>query len=181
MFLFAVQKTEFSIRVFNLETPIYIIGKAVRIVHGSPEHGETINALISDYFGDDIPSIIPNRKKPTMRFGICAEFTNETGEFTYMIGDQIIGQIGKKIPAATRSYEIPAGYYACVTFSAPDIESITGKSLGEGYDKLFGWLESSEEWESTVGGTVAYEVYDDERFEVPSYPQMDIWTPVRKR
>ena len=177
---FMDNKTEFLIRVFTLENPIYIVGRSIRIKHGSPEHEPGIKSLISGYFGDDVPSIIPNRSFPLMRFGICAEFEPETGEFTYMMGDQI-GQPGANylLPETTRSYIIPSGEYACITFSAPDIGTLTESKIGEGYDRLFGWLRESE-WESSTEG-VAYEVYDDERFEVPSWPEMDIWTPVKRK
>lgn len=177
---FMDNKTDFSIRVFHLENPIYIVGRGVRIKHGSPEHMPSINSLISGYFGDDVPSMIPNRNLPIMRFGICAEFTPETGEFTYMMGDQIRQPVADDLlPETTRSYVIPSGEYACITFSAPDIGALTGAKLGEGYDRLFGWLSESE-WENSMMG-VAYEVYDDERFEVPSWPEMDIWTPVKRK
>lgn len=181
LFDFMERKTEFNIRIFSLYTPIYVIGRAARIVHGSPEHMPTIQSLISDFYGDDVPSMIPNRKEPAMRFGICAEFIPQTREFTYMMGDQTFSQIeNMKLPDSTRSYVIPSGDYLCVTFSAPDTETITSSALGEGYDKLFGWLGSSDEWESSSLG-VAYEVYDNERFEVPSYPEMEIWTPIKPK
>ena len=180
----AQKKTELLIRVFYLENPIFVTGRAVRVLYGSPEHNgpeSKLSALVSDYFSDDVPSMIPDRKEPVMRFGICAEFAPATGEFTYMMGDQTLRQIkDEQLPATTRNYLIPAGHYACVTFSAPDIDSIIAKMLGEGFDQLFRWLGASDEWESSVHG-VAYEVYDDERFEVPSWPEMDIWTPVKKK
>ncbi len=181
LFSFIEQKAEFNIRVFYLEKPIYIIGRAARIVHGSPEHWPMVESIISDYFGDDVPSIIPNRKVPTMRFGICAEFTPETREFTYMMGDQVEKQVENDyLPTSTRSYEIPSGHYACITLSALNTEALTGPVLEEGYGKLFEWLGKTEDWVSPTGGAIAYEVYDDERFEVPSWPEMNIWTPVKK-
>ncbi len=174
-------ETKFNISVFHLENPIYVIGRAARIVHGSPEHQPTIESLISNFYGDDVPSMIPNRREPGKRFGICAELNIETAEFTYMMGDQTLSNIDDvEIPKTTRSYVIPAGDYACVTFSASDTETLTTKTLGRGYDELFGWLGSSKEWENSVMG-VAYEIYDDERFETPSWPEMDIWTPVKKK
>ncbi len=171
-------ETKFEISVFHLDNPIYVIGRAARIIHGSPEHQPTIKSLISDFYGDDVPSMIPNRREPGKRFGICAELNIEIAEFTYMMGDQTLSSIEEvELPTSTRSYVIPAGDYACVTFSASDIETLTTQTLGRGYDELFGWLGSSNEWESSVMG-VAYEVYDDERFEIPSWPEMDIWTPI---
>lgn len=181
LFKFMERKTELNIRIFNLDTPIHVIGRAARIIHGSPEHMPTIQSLVSDFYGDDVSSMIPNRKEPIMRFGICAEFSPQTGEFTYMMGDQTLLQTDNvELPASTRSYIIPSGDYLCVTFSAPDIETITSSTLWEGYDKLFGWLEKSDEWENSAFG-VAYEVYDNERFEVPSYPEMEIWTPIKRK
>ena len=177
---FMDNKIDFSIRVFTLENPIYIVGRSIRIKHGSPEHEPSMKSLISGYFGDDVPSIIPNRNLPIMRFGICAEFVPETGEFTYMMGDQVGQPVADDLlPETTRSYIIPSGEYACITFSAPDIGVLTESKLFEGYDRLFGWLSESE-WESSMVG-VAYEVYEDERFEVPSWPEMDIWTPVKRK
>jgi predicted transcriptional regulator YdeE len=176
------KKPEFEISVFMLDEPIYIIGRGARVKHGTPEHQPAIDALIEGFFGDDVPSMIPDAKKPVMRFGICAEFTPETGEFTYMMGDRVEQAIEDgQLPETTRSYIIPAGEYACVRFSAIDKKTLISGFLGEGYGKIFDWVGSSEEWVSTVGGTVAYEVYKDERFEVPSYPEMEIWTPVKKK
>jgi len=175
------RKIEFNIRVFNLENDISVLGRSARTKHGSPEHMPTIQGLIEDYFGDDVPAMIPNHLMPPMRFGICAEFSPESGEFTYMMGDQTTEPVAEnEIPNTLRSYVIPAGYYACVTFSAPDIETITTQSLGSGYDELFGWLGQSNEWESSTMG-VAYEVYENTRFEVASWPEMDIWTPVKRK
>jgi DNA-binding transcriptional MerR regulator len=180
VFEFTQNKTEFSVRVFYLEKPIYIVGRSIRVKHGSPEHFPSIESLISDFFADDVPAMIPERNLPVMRFGICAEFTPETGEFTYMMGDQTKQLISDaSLPERTRNFIIPSGYYACVTFSAPDMGELTGAKLSEGYNRLFGWLGESE-WENSEMG-VAYEVYEDERFEVPSWPEMDIWTPVKRK
>lgn len=174
-------ETEFNIHVFHLDAPINVIGRAVRVVHGSPEHMSSVKSLIENFFGDDVSSMIFNKREPVLRFGICAEHNPSTGEFTYMMGDQTLQDSeNMKIPETTRSYVIPVGDYACVTFSAPDVETITNATLEEGFDHLFGWLGSSEEWESSVLG-VAYEVYDNERFEVPSWPEMEIWTPVKRK
>ena len=175
------KQTEYHVRVFRLEKEIWVIGRGVRIKHGSPEHMPSIQNLIENFFGDDVPAIIPHHMEPAFRFGICAEFTPETGEFTYIMGDQTSKPVGNDVlPDTLRGYMIPAGDYACVTFSAPDIETITIQALGLGYDKLFGWLGDSAEWENSGMG-VAYEVYEDKRFEVASWPEMDIWTPVKRK
>ena len=175
------KKTEYKIRIINLEKDILVTGCGVRVKHGSPEHMPAIQGLIENYFGDDVPAIIPNRSVSVMRFSICAEFTPETGEFTYMMGDQVTeAASGGAIPDTLRSHLIAAGDYACVTFSAPDVETLTTQQLMPGYDKLFGWLSNSEEWESSDMG-VACEVYEDKRFEVASWPEMAIWTPVKRK
>ncbi|MCL2060977.1 MAG: MerR family transcriptional regulator [Oscillospiraceae bacterium] len=191
------KKTEYIIRTINIAEDILVIGRGARIKHGSPEHMPTIRRLIENFFGDDVPAMVPNRHEPAMRFGICAEYDPKTHEFTYMMGDQATtpaatnaastnaavtnaaATTAAPLPDTLRSYVIPAGDYVCVTFSAPDIETITTKALGPGYDELFSWLGSSTEWESAVHGE-AYEVYDDKRFEVASWPEMDIWAPIKK-
>ncbi|MCL2057587.1 MAG: MerR family transcriptional regulator [Oscillospiraceae bacterium] len=193
------KKTEYIINVINIAKDIFVIGRGVRIKYGSPEHMPSIRKLIENFFGDDVPAMIPNHVEPTMRFGICAEYAPETGEFTYMMGDQAKAPAPASATASTttastasttaaapplpdtlRSYVIPAGDYVCVTFSAPDIETITTKALTPGYDELFQWLGRSGEWESAAHG-VAYEVYDDKRFEVASWPEMDIWAPIKRK
>ena len=175
------KKTEFSIRILRLDEPIHVVGRAARVKPGTPEHMPTIDSLISGFFGDDVPASIPRRKTPGLRFGICAKWDEAAREFTYMMGDQTLDRLSDgELPPATRRYEIAAGDYACVTFAGPDNPSVTGPLLGEGYKRLFDWLKASDEWESAVQGA-AYEVYEDERFEVPSWPEMDIITPVRRK
>ncbi len=84
------------------------------------------------------------------------------------------------LPDTLRGYEIPAGDYAFVTFSAPDVERVTCEALMPGYDELYSWINNSDEWE-TIDAFVAYEVYDDNRFEVASWPEMDIWAQVKRK
>jgi len=172
------REKEHSIRVINLEHPVYVVGRATRVKYGSPEHMPAINGLIENFFGDDVPASIPDKIEPGVRFGICAEFSSETGEFTYRMGQQVNAPPPEyDIPGGTRLYTIPAGNYACITWSAQNIEATVADMP---YGEISEWIVNSEEWD---GGdrTAAYEVYDDERFEVPSWPEMDIWMPVKEK
>jgi predicted transcriptional regulator YdeE len=175
------KKTEFTIGIMRLDEPIHVVGRAARVKPGTPEHMPTIERLISGFFGDDVPASIPRRKTPALRFGVCAEWDEATRTFTYMMGDQTLDCLSdEELPQATRRFEIEAGDYASITFAGPDNPAVTGPLLGEGYKRLFDWLKASDQWESAVRGA-AYEVYEDERFEVPSWPEMDIITPVRRK
>jgi len=175
------KETEFVIRIFHLEKQIWVTGCGVRVQYGVPEYMPAIQHLIENFFGDDISSIIPHRVIPSMRFGVCMGFSAKTGEFTYMMGDQVHKFAEESdLPDTLRNCTITAGDYACITFSAPDIEIITSKTLWEGYDRIFQWIRNSEEWDISEAGA-ACEVYDSNKFEVPSWPEMDIWIPIKKR
>ena len=173
------KETGFEFKVFYLDTPIYIVGCST----GSVEYGSRmpkIEGLITDYFGNDIPSTINHRIIPTMRFGIVEETGSNPHEIQYIMGDQVQQMEDiENLPGSLINHIIPAGNYACVTFSGPNNKSVTGAILEEAYGKMFGWVGDSEEW--AFGKHVSYEIYDDQRFDVPSWPEMDLWVPVNKK
>lgn len=168
------RKTEFVYDVFELARHICVVGRAARMKAGSPEHMPTIEAIIEGFYGDDAPALISGRVADGLRFGICAEFDHIDGTFMYMMGDEVLP--GSDIPEGMRAYVIPPGHYARLRFSARDTETLTGPTLDEANDRIYKCIEADPLWRS--GGVMDYEVYPADRFEVPAWPEMELWVPV---
>ncbi len=172
------EKTGFNCDIFHLSEPIPIVGCAARVVFGTPEHMPTIDRLIGDFFAQDVPATIPGRVVPCLRLGICAEWTPETGTFTYMMGDQV--ESIADLPAGTRGFTLPAGDYARVRFSAPDKGQLVGPALGEGYARIGTFIDGLDAWRRS-DLLIDAEVYEARRFESAAWPEMDIWTLLEKK
>lgn len=168
------RNTEFFYDVFELDRPVTVVGRAARIKAGSPEHMPAIEALIEGFYGDDAPAMIPGRVADGLRFGICAEFDRATGMFTYMMGDETAP--GTEIPGGMRAYTILPGKYARLRFSAKDTETLTGPVLGEANERIYKCIDADPDWQTA--GIIDYEVYPADRFDVPAWPEMELWVPV---
>ena len=171
------RETEFTYDVFELDRCICVVGRAARMKAGSPEHMPTIEALIEGFYGDDAPAMIPGRVPDGLRFGICAEFDHIDGTFMYMMGDET--RPGTSVPEGMRAYTILPGHYARLSFSAQDIETLTGPVLGEANDRIYKCIEADPDWQPA--GVMDFEVYPADRFEVPAWPGMELWVPVEKK
>jgi len=168
------RKPEFAYDVFELDRTIRVVGRAVRLKAGSPEHMPAIEALIDGFYGDDAPAMIPGWIPDGLRFGICAELDHTDGTFTYMMGDETA--CGSVVPDGMREYAIAPGSYARLRFDAKDIESLTGPVLGEANDRIYKCIDSDPHWRAADAAD--YEVYPVDRFEVPIWPEMELWVPV---
>lgn len=167
-------KQEFATSTFTLTAPVLIIGRGVRVPYNKREEKEPmIGGLIDGFFGDDVPSQIPHRTTPQLRFGIVGEYDGETGIGTYMMGNQVTTL--QEIPEGMRGFTLAEGLYARIVFSAQDKETLVGPALDEAYGRLYGWLPTTGYQEAEM---LAVEVYRDEAFELPSNPSMEIWTRV---
>ena len=171
------RETEFTYDVFRLDRSIHITGRAARLKAGSPEHMPAIEALIEGFYGDDAPAMIPGRLPDALRFGICAELDHTDGTFTYMMGDEVVPDAA--VPEGMRAYTIPPGHYARLRFAARDTETLVGPVLGDACDRIYKCIDSDPGWQCS--DTTDYEVYPADRFEVPLWPEMELWVPVRPR
>ncbi|MDR2956583.1 MAG: GyrI-like domain-containing protein [Coriobacteriales bacterium] len=166
-------KSEFSIYIKELADPVYVVGRKVRVKHGTPECFVKIDNLIEGFFAEDVPSQIPEVKLPLVRFGICSHhvYYSDIIEFDYLTGVEVVGPIDRsRLPATTTGFVIPSGTYACIKVSAID----SSTALDVAYSKLDEWLSESEEWEAFSG---EYEMYPDEL----TNAVMELWRPIEQQ
>ncbi len=165
-------KAVYHIETMQLNAPVYVAGREVRVKHGTPECFPAIGALCARFHAEGIPSKIGNKKDPVVRFGLCVGhvYYDDIIEFTYVTGVQISEPADESsLPESTRCYTIPPGDYACIKVTSPD----DGTTIGTAYTRLEQWLRESPDWEATTG---EYEVYPN-----PSTnAEMELWRPVRK-
>jgi predicted transcriptional regulator YdeE len=136
-----------------------------------------IDNLISNFFGNDEPGIINNRATPTQVFGLVCECEKDMSMGTYMMGVQVTCL--DEIPEGMRSFTLPAGLYARVTFQASDRETLTNSALEGAYHHLYSkWLPESV---YTMAEMLTAEVYIEDRMEVPVNPEMELWQPVLRK
>jgi predicted transcriptional regulator YdeE len=96
---------------------------------------------------------------------------------TYMMGVRVTCL--DDIPEGMRSFTLPAGLYARVTFQAGDRETLTCSALEGAYRHLYGkWLPESA---YAMEEMLAAEVYMEDRMEAPVNPEMELWQPVRPK
>jgi len=183
------KKPSFQVDIFHIDRPLYAVGRAVRVTHGTPECFPAIDALIQGFDADDVTSVIPNKASPIIPFGVGLDHIAHGGdliEFTYMRGVLVRERPAEdQLPEGMICHTIPAGYYARNHVRAKNI----GEALGIAYIELDRWVESSEEWEGC--GNSEYEVYtssvyipEKKCFRRPKWPQwfeMEKWCQVRRR
>ena len=170
------RKQGFTIDVFTLDKPMHVVGRSVRVTHGTPECFPTIHALWKNFKDDDALSKIPGKKEPVVLFGISTgHHVPAEGliEFTYILGVEVEAAAGEdKPPETMRHFTIPAGDVARARVSAPDGDT----ALGIGYVEMSKWRADHPEWEDAgVGET---EVYVDES---PGWVEFEKWDFVKRR
>lgn len=167
-----VTPTEYCVDTFQLSEPLYIIGRADRVPYNkNEEKQQLINYLVSTFFGNDEPSMISNRAIPATGFGLVCECEKDMSMGTYMMGVQVTGL--REIPEGMRSFILPEGRYARVTFQASDKETLTNLALEGAYDYLYNkWLPESG---YIMADMMTAEVYVEDRMEVPIQPEMELW------
>lgn len=171
-------KTEYQIDTFELKAPLFIIGKAARVPYNKYEEKQAlIENLISNFYGNDEPSMITNQTTPAASLGLVCECEKDMSMGTYMMGIQVTCL--DVIPEGMRSFTLPAGVYARVSFQASDRETLTGSALDGAYDHLYNkWLPQSK---YTISEMLAAEVYAEDRMEVPVNPEMELWQLIHHR
>jgi len=185
------KKSAFQVDIFRIEQPLYLVGRSVRVTHGTPECFPKIDALIESFDADDAAGAIPNRVSPVIPFGVGLNHIAHGGdliEFTYMRGILVREPPAKgQLPDDFLCHTIPAGYYARNRVRAKDV----GEALGVAYVELDRWVKSSEEWEDYGDGGYEYEVFTSSvyspkkrRFEDAHKPNrytMEKWERVRRK
>ncbi|MDR0286973.1 MAG: GyrI-like domain-containing protein [Clostridiales bacterium] len=170
------KKQEFKIEVVTLEKPMYIVGRSVRVTHGTPECFPSIDSLKTGFKADDIPAKIPNKKEPVIRFGICYDHhVPREGliEFTYMVGVEVNEPINESLlPETTHIFTIPTGVIVRIKVSAPNFDT----AIGIAYVELDQWRKNNPEWEGSDVGEI--ELYVDES---PSWVEFEKWDCIRKK
>lgn len=170
--------TEYITDIFELKTPLYLIGRAARVPYNQHNIKQLIiDNLISDFYGNDEPSIIPNQSIPASSLGIVCECEKDMSMGTYMMGIQVTCL--NEIPEGMRSFIIPAGMYARVTFQASDRDTLTGPALDIAYNHLNNkWLQESD---YSMNEMLCVEIYTEDRMESPVNPEMELWQLVVRR
>ncbi|WP_052339485.1 MerR family transcriptional regulator [Gorillibacterium massiliense] len=168
-------QTQYRADVFELPEPLPVIGRAARVPYNHKEEKMIIiEDLISSFYGNDEPGMIPQKALPTRSFGLVCECEKDMSVGTYMMGMQVNSL--SAIPEGMRSFILPAGLYARITFQAGDRETLTNSALEGAYDYLYnGWLSKSG---YRMTEMLAVEVYEEDRLEVPVQPEMELWQPV---
>lgn len=170
--------TEYKVDTFELNEPIFVIGRAARVPYNKYEEKQPmIDNLISNFFGNDEPDMIPNRVTPAIAFGLVCECEKDMSMGTYMMGVHVTCL--DVIPEGMRSFTLPAGLYARVTFQASDREILTNSALEGAYTHLYSkWLPESA---YTMAEMLTAEVYIEERMEAPVNPEMELWQLVKHK
>lgn len=175
------KKQGFNIEIFTLDKPMYIVGRTVRVTHGTPECFPKIADLKANFIADDMISKIPNKKEPVMRFGICSDHAvvgdlipgSELIEFTYMVGVEVNEVIEEsQLPKTTKIFTIPVGEIIRIRVSAPNFDT----AIGIAYVELDQWEKNNPEWEGRGIGEI--EVYANES---PSWVEFEKWDCVKKK
>lgn len=170
--------TVYNVDTFELREPLYVIGRAARVPYNkNEEKQQIIDHLISTFFGNDEPEMISHGAIPAKGFGLVCECEKDMSMGTYMMGIQVASL--EEIPEGMRSFTLPAGLYARVTFQASDRETLTNSALEGAYDHLYNkWLPESDYIMSEV---LTAEVYEEDRMEVPTQPEMELWQLVTNK
>lgn len=178
-----------QIDIFRVAQPLYLLGRAARVTHGTPECMPAIDALIEAFDADDVASAIPDKVSPVIPFGVGLDHIDHGGDligFTYVRGILVRAlPPADQLPEGLIRHIIPAGYYARNRVRAKNI----GEALGAAYVGLDNWLKASEEWESC--GNSEYKVFTSsaydpkkKRFAAPKWPkpyEMEKWDQVRRK
>ncbi|MBU1024063.1 GyrI-like domain-containing protein [bacterium] len=154
-----VSKSGFNIIGMELKTSI----KEGRNFKEIPQFWEKV-------LQQDILSKIPNKSQEATSLGMCMDFKEEDGSFSYVIACEVDST--NNIPEGMIARTIPGAKYAVFTCKGPlpdSIQNMVGYIHGE-------WFKKSE---YTHAGTPEFELYD-ERCMGGTDCEVDIYIPVVK-
>ncbi|MNC40835.1 Bacterial transcription activator, effector binding domain [compost metagenome] len=164
--------TTYNVDTFRLLAPVQIIGRGERVPYNRQEEKQArIDHLISQFFGNDEASAIPNQAIPSVSFGVVCECEEDMSVGTYLLGVQVVSL--EAIPEDMRSFVLPAGLYVRVAFQAADREALTNRALEGAYSLLYReWFPQSGH---SLPAMLAVEVYREHHMEAPVNPRMELW------
>ncbi|WP_058301894.1 MerR family transcriptional regulator [Gorillibacterium timonense] len=173
-----IMTTEYQVDTFNLQEPLWVIGRAERVPFADEEKKQPmIDHLIGQFYGNDEPCLIPDPATPAASFGLVYECEKDMSMGTYMMGVQV--SCLHEIPEGMRSFTLPSGRYARVSFHASDRETLTSSALAGAYSHLYDkWLPNSP---YAMTEMLAAEYYLEDRMEAPFNPGMELWQLVVER
>jgi len=166
-----INRTEtMEVKVVTTEESIKTVGISMLIPKWPPEGPDVFGDLWTKYWEEDISSRIPNKKYPSVRYGILALIDDS---IYYLTTDEVTSY--DDVPEDFVKYDIPNGKYAVCTFNGRNFEDLVTNSLKKANDYLNGiWLPKTNYKHAE---TFALEVYD-ERSRRADYPEMDIYQPI---
>lgn len=159
-----------EVKVATREETVKTVGISKLIPTWPPENPEVFGELWTQYWDKDISSQIPNRRYPSVRYGIL---TFEEGAIHYLITDEVTSY--DNVPDQLIKFDIPKGRYAVCTFNGETFDEMVTYALQRATDYLLTtWLPQSNYKHQE---TFSLEVYD-ERSRRKDYPEMDICQPI---
>lgn len=159
-----VTKTEFKLVGYALETNI----------NEGQNHAE-IPAFWNRYLTEKLGEHVPNKIRPNVELGVCANFQPETGVLTYVIGFEV--DSFDNVPDGMVCHTVPEATYAVFT---------TPKASEQDFSASIPqvWAAAFQNWFPSSGyehaGTPEFEWYD-ERCWSDTDKQMDIYIPIAKK
>ena len=147
-----------------------IVSKPAFTVAGMRYRGANQNQEIPqlwDQFGPKM-GLIPQRTDPTVCYGICDNFNEETQEFDYIAACEVKPEAD--LPEGMAVYEIPAQTYAVFETTLPQIH--------ETMEHIYStWLPASE-YQRAAGPE--FEIYDETFDPHNSASKLYLYVPVVK-
>lgn len=145
-----------------------IIGVELKTTAENGQNHKQIPEFWEKYFDHKLADKIPNKLNNNKCYGICKDFNETTGIFSYIIGVETSSLT--EIPGGFIGFEIPQANYAVFTSKAKNPEEIQ-----ETWKFIFtDWLQNSGKEHACKP---ELEVYD-QRMESEN-PEMDIYIPIK--
>ena len=163
---------------FVSKPAIKLAGHMIKTTDTAGENSKTIPAFWGAYLSDGRMEKL--HKEPFLKahaeYGACFPVDQDTGEFEYVIGVEVIE--GAAVPAGYHVCELPAATYAVFSTPPSDDEHFTQNIQGT-------WVYIFNEWFPSSGyeyapGCVDFELYD-ERCMSDTGKVVDIFIPVVKK
>jgi AraC family transcriptional regulator len=159
-------------RIVTLDEPIEVIGISMRSKVGST-HPE-ITQLWQRYMKEGISGRIPNKRSPSVYYGVSYDDDKSDRSFSYMAGEGVTTL--EKLPEGLERHQIPAIKYVVFKVEAKTSdafpEAITN-AMRYIYDT---WLPNSGH--KRAEGVGEFELYE-ERSHRKENAEMDIYVPVK--
>lgn len=150
-----------------------LIGLTARTNNKNEKNPDTakISQLMSQYWGKNLASQIPNRTNPGVTFSVYTDYeANEHGDYTYFLGEQVSSF--ENITSSMQRLIIPAAKYQKFTTTSGKMPEVV----------INAWQEIWKMSVNDFGGERAYsadfEVYD-QRASDPANASLDIYIGIK--